>query len=355
MNILIFTRYSRNGASSRVRFYNYIPFLEEKGIKCKIIPFFSEKYLEKKYAGEKYNFVYLIFAYIKRIILLPIIRKYDLIWIEYELLPWFPPVFEWILHLFNKPFVVDYDDAIFHKYDMSDNYFIRKLLGKKIDKIMSFATSVVAGNNYIFDRASKNNPNNVFIIPTVIDIDKYKIQVYKKEQFVIGWIGSPSTVTYLEQLSDVISELSKEINVKVIIIGVGKSSIIGDFVEYLQWTEDTEIEKIQLFDIGIMPLTDDPWARGKCGYKLIQYMACGIPVIASPVGVNNNIVENGINGFLVSTIEDWINAIKILYQNDNDVISRMGLAGRKKVEEQYCIQITVNKLFSIFQDTFRTS
>jgi glycosyltransferase involved in cell wall biosynthesis len=189
----------------------------------------------------------------------------------------------------------------------------------------------------------------VEVLPTVVDLEKfqYKTQT-EKETFTIGWIGSPHTAKYLNTIQSALKELSLKTDVKIIFVGSGDFVLDNVLYEKREWSESTEVEEIQEFDVGIMPLIDSPWERGKCGFKLIQYMASSKPVIASPVGVNVEIVKNGVNGFLAKNSEEWIKYFMVLKNNFN-LRKEMSTAGRKIVEENYSLQIVAPKLTKIFK------
>jgi glycosyltransferase involved in cell wall biosynthesis len=155
---------------------------------------------------------------------------------------------------------------------------------------------------------------------------------------VVGWIGTPITSRYLQRLLPVFEDLQRDMRVRFVAVGAREADFAGTVVEVWPWTEDTEVSSIQAFDIGIMPLEDSPWERGKCGYKLIQYMACGIPVVASPVGVNREIVLPEENGLLADTIYEWKDALRSLLQAGATHRQAMGLAGRQRVEYQYSVR-----------------
>lgn len=204
---------------------------------------------------------------------------------------------------------------------------------------MRNSACVTTGNKYIYERAVISGTKKIKIIPTSVDIEKYKNTVKKRSnKIIIGWIGTPSTALYLKDLKHVFRELTKNCEVKIIAIGAQKKNLKNMPVDHQPWTEETETEYIKQFDIGIMPLPDSYWEKGKCGYKLIQYMACKIPVIASPVGINQDIVEHGVNGFLATNIKEWIYYSNILV-GDKDLRERMGEKGRKKIESWYCYQV----------------
>lgn len=349
MKILILPRYSPEGPSSRIRIYNYIPFLQNAGYLIYAEPLLKENYINYLYNDHNLKKSDILISYLKRIYLLLNKNKYDLIWLQQEAFPWVPGWFEKICLKAKVPIVTDYDDAFFHRYDLHNMHFIRKFLGNKIDTIMNFSDVVTAGNEYLAERSRKNKTRSVEMIPSVIDITKYSIKDYeKKTKFIIGWLGSPATVKYLSYIKEQLKEFCKDGNSELNLVGANKVDFEGFTINLIKWTQETEVNEIHKFDIGIMPLPDTPWERGKCGFKLIQYMACGIPVIASPVGVNSEIVEHGINGYLAKKPEDWIHYFNIL-KNNSELRQKMGLAGRELVEKKFTYQATAPKLIEVFE------
>jgi len=353
MRILVLSRYSWLGASSRVRCYQYIPYLEAQGFRVTIAPLLDDDYIRNLYAGKPKRPVSIVGAYLRRLRGLLSVRHYDLLWIEKELFPWLPSWVEVLLAHGTIPYVVDYDDAIFHRYDIHPNKLARLLLGSKIDRVMGGAALVVAGNDYIAERARQAGAKRVEYLPSVIDLDRYPLAPARKNtDFTIGWVGTPITAGYLYPVRAALSEVCYGDKARLILVGAGVIGLAGVPIESHSWSEETEVAEIQGFDVGIMPIPDEPWECGKCGYKLIQYMACGRPVVASPVGMNNQIVENGVNGFLASTAVEWVRALNTL-KDDPNLGERMGKAGRKKVEEKYCIQVTAPRLASLLRSVVR--
>lgn len=310
MKILYFTKYTRKGASSRLRSFQYFPFLESQGNQITAKPLFDDAYLEKLYQGKKDN-VRSLKGYFSRFFLLFTVFRYDRIVIEKELFPYIPAIFERVLALFGVNYVVDYDDAIFHNYDRHPNPVIRFVLKNKIDVVMQKSGTVIAGNSYLAERAQNAGAKNVVIIPTVIDTNRYQIKEFTDSKpFVIGWIGSPSTFKYLKPLQPVFEKLAQEHAIALHIVGATESLGLPSIEKHITWSEESEVDSILTFDVGIMPLNDTPWEKGKCSYKLIQYMGCGIPVIASPVGMNVEVVKQAENGFFASNQEEWLSAFK---------------------------------------------
>ena len=321
MKILALTKYSYSGASSRYRFYNYRECFEEKDIDLILEPFFSNFYLSSVSKIKKIYIV--IFSYFKRFFLLLTIlifkNRYKIILIEYELFPYFPPIFEYLLKRRGIKYIVDYDDAIFHKYDSSKNIFIKLFFKNKIARVMSYASSVIVCNEYLEDYAKKYNCNTLKL-PTVVLLDKYKeiMKDLKKDNstFTIGWIGSKTTSKYILEILPVMQKFSNKYrDVEFNLVGFDKTICLDKNINVIRWEEETEIKNILNFDVGIMPLDNSLWSRGKCAFKLVQYMSCKKPVIASSVGMNCSIVKNGENGFLVNSLDEWFQAFEELYKN----------------------------------------
>lgn len=166
----------------------------------------------------------------------------------------------------------------------------------------------------------------------------------------VGWIGSPSTMKYLMGLMPVLEKLGEELEFGLLIVNgelrIKNEELGGGFdIKHIVWTEEGEVEAIRKMDVGIMPLPDDQWERGKCAYKLIQYMACSLPVVASPVGMNQEVVRHGENGFLARTDEEWIQPLKTLIQ-DAGLRKRMGEKGLELVRERF----TVERNFEVMKE-----
>ena len=348
MRILALTRYERLGSSSRVRFYQYFPYLEAQGLEIVTAPFFDDEYVRNLYSGQRASTATVLQAYLKRLSVLLRSASFDLLWIEKELLPWIPAWLEDLFHSRKIPYVVDYDDAVFHRYDMHGSTLVRALLGRKIDGVMRHAGLVIAGNQYLAERATSAGALRVEFLPSVVDVSQYALtEPSKGHDFRLGWIGSPVTAPYLDLVGEAVSKLHHESPVKIILIGAGNvQPFPGVLAEVLPWSEPIELTLGQQFDVGIMPLVDGPFERGKCGYKLIQYMASGLPVVASPVGVNQEIVEPQVNGYLATSSEEWLAALREL-RASAQIRKTMGQAGRRKAEQKYNLQGTAPQLLSL--------
>ena len=326
----------------------YLPALNAAGFDVHVQSLFDDQQLANRYQRGSYGLATITSCYKNRVLALLKRRQYDLVWIEKEALPWWPFWSEKLL-LSGTPYVLDFDDAVFHHYDRHRLAAIRLFYGKRIDKLMAGAALVVCGNDYLAERARHAGASLVQVLPTVIDLDRYRMtERVKGSQPRIVWIGSPSTVKYLDLLREPLQALAQTTPFVFRVIG-GDFSLPGVQTECLPWTESTEITDLMACDIGVMPLQDTPWERGKCGYKLIQYMACGLPVIASPVGVNAAIVDDGHNGYLARDASQWIDSFSRLL-SDEQTSQTMGQMGRVKVEKQYCLQVTAPRLVQWFRN-----
>jgi glycosyltransferase involved in cell wall biosynthesis len=344
MNVLLLARYGRQGASSRLRFFQFLPYLQQHGIKCTVQPLFNDALLSGKYKTGNYAIAAVIGAYSRRVGQMIRRRRFDLVWIEKEALPWFPA---WVEHalLGGVPYMLDYDDALFHNYDLHPSSWVRRLLGRRLDILMAGARLVVCGNEYLAQRAREAGASWVEVLPTVVDLDRYTPELAAGsggDVPRIVWIGTPVTAHYLKLIHKSLLALGDRLKFKMRVIGA-QPDLAGVDVEQANWSEETEVASLKTCQVGVMPLVDSHWERGKCGYKLIQYMACGLPVVASPVGVNPVIVRDRVNGFLANSDEEWTAALEILLR-DTALRQKMGSEGRKQVGDAYCVQQVAPRL-----------
>lgn len=352
MKLIFFTKYTRSGASSRYRSLQYLPSLGAAGFCYTVYPLFDDVYLSHKYRYGRARIGDVWRAYARRLWSVLTVPRFSVVVIEYELLPWCPAVLERWLARRGCRIVVDYDDALFHQYDAHPNRVVRCLLGRKIATVMRLVHTVVAGNAYLSDYARRAGAARIEVVPTVIDLGRYQVigAACARRVFTIGWIGSPTTARYLRDIAPALAKLCQDGRARVRLVGSGPVDLPGVPLEVVAWREETEVDEICRFDVGIMPLPDEPWARGKCGFKLVQYMACGLPVVASPVGVNSELVDSGLNGFVATTVSDWVTALNMLAA-DPALRDRMGMAGRARVESKYCLQVTAPRLAKLLLET----
>lgn len=341
LRVAALTRYGALGASSRVRMGQYAPALSQAGVELTLHPLLDDAYLLQKYGHGSTPWPRVARSYASRAAELPsALRAADVLWVEKELWPWVPAWLERLL-LARRPWIMDIDDAIFHLYDQHRLPLVRVLWGRKIDALMRAAHMVTCGNEYLSQRARQAGARRVEILPTVVDLARYRpaeptTATPEPRPVAIAWIGSPSTAHYLQALAEPLARLSSSHSVVLHVIGA-HIRLPGVQVVHVPWAESSEVAAIAACDIGVMPLVDSPWERGKCGYKLIQYMACGLPVVGSPVGVNREIVTDDLTGYLATTPIQWEEALRRLVI-DSTLRARMGAAGRQRVEARYSLQ-----------------
>ena len=354
MRLLMLTRYGALGASSRLRTMQYVPALQSAGIDAEVSHLLDDRYVRDLYAGTV-SIPRVARSYARRLWRVRSMDRFDAVWLEKEVWPWLPDWLELPLLGRSTKLIVDYDDAVFHRYDEHRSPLVRGLLGRKIDAVMRRADLVTTGNEYLAARARTVGARRVEWLPTVVNLQRYPATAPVREDsaVVVGWIGSPSTANYLRDIASALAPLQAAGLIRCVAIGARPDQVAGTPFQALEWREDTEVAQLQRFDIGIMPLPDEPWERGKCGYKLIQYMACGLPVVASPVGVNTDIVEPGANGFLASSPEQWVEAIRALVL-DIGLRRRMGDEGRRRVEQTYCVQAQAGRLVGMLNSVIKS-
>jgi glycosyltransferase involved in cell wall biosynthesis len=347
LNILFLTRYNYLGASSRLRGYQFIKYFKNSGHTVSVSPFFSNDYLIDLYGSNRKRLRHIFKAYITRMLAVMSFKKYSIIWVEKEVFPFLPSLFEKVIIISRVPYIVDYDDAIFHSYDRNKYGFIRLILKNKLDSLLSNSSCVTVGNHYLENYVASHGAKKVVKLPTVIDINKYQYSFTpRNREFRIGWIGTPATQKYLSLIIEPLLNLKKLISIRLVTIGAKTLKGYGVPLEQHSWKEETEGEIINSFHVGIMPLYDDYWERGKCGYKLIQYMACGKPVVGSPVGINRSIITENL-GFLANNSVQWERSLFKL-ADDEGMREAFGLNARAIVEKKYSQQVIAPQIMGIF-------
>jgi glycosyltransferase involved in cell wall biosynthesis len=349
VKVTAFTRYGPRAASTRQRFVQYFPALRDAGIEVEHHPLLGDDYVARLVTGEAYPPSRVIEAYGRRFEQLAASRDSDLFWVYVELLPYLPAEIE-RLASFGKPIVYDFDDAFFHAYDQSPNPLIRLGLGGKHAAQLKRAAGCCCGNDYIESFVARFCDRTV-VLPTVVDMDVYRPAPRAAAgQLTIGWIGSPSTWCGVQPILRVLKDIVTAHDARFLVIGAGRAAEGDRFpgMQLREWSEATEIAGVQAMDIGIMPLLDKPFERGKSGYKLVQYMACGLPVVASPIGVNTLIVREGGNGFLAASEEDWRVALSRLIA-DPMLRRQLGQQGRELAVKNYSLASQAPRLIDFLR------
>ncbi|HEY8412954.1 MAG TPA: glycosyltransferase family 4 protein, partial [Pyrinomonadaceae bacterium] len=223
----------------------------------------------------------------------------------------------------------------------------------KTRTICRLASHVMVGNPYLAEYARQVN-DNVTVVPTTIDTDKYRVHPPKTTDgpIVIGWTGSYSTVQHLDTLRGALQKLAETEKFRLRVIGTPSYECAPVETEAMQWRAVTELEDLGAIDIGVMPLPDDNWSKGKCGLKALQFMALGIPTVCSPVGVNTDIIQDNENGFLAMSEAEWIDKLTRLLRSA-ELRRRLGDAGRATVEQKYSAVIQAPRVYEIFNSVLR--
>jgi glycosyltransferase involved in cell wall biosynthesis len=348
MRVLALTKYGRAAASTRQRLLQYLPALEAAGIGVVHRALLADAYVESLASGTGYSRLRVVPSYMRRLRDLLSARTYDALWVYAELFPYLPAPFERLAFSGGTPVIYDFDDAFFHQYDHSSSKLRTRVLSGKLVPLMEGAAACCCGNMYLHDYARQYNENST-ILPTVVDTKLY-CPKRGQQPLVIGWIGSPSTWGYVKPYLPLLQEICSRHGALLRIVGAGAEAERHRFagLELVKWTEATEVNLVQSMDIGIMPLPDEPWARGKSGYKLIQYGACGLPIVASPVGVNSEIVIDGETGFVARGELEWRDAMTRLI-TDADLRERMGRAGRIQIEQRYSLKAHAPRFVEIIR------
>ena len=331
--------------SQRFRFEQYISFLNKNGFECKQSSFLSKNDYRLFYLHGHFfrKFWIILKGTLIRLANVLEARKYDIIFIQREATLLGTAIFETLFKKYSRAkLVFDFDDAIW-VLDVSEQNkrFAWLKNPSKTSKIILYSDIVFAGNQYLFDFAKQYN-KNVVMIPTTIDTEQYHPNEKQRSsdfsQVCIGWIGSATTIAHFHQFTPIVKKIKDEfgdrITFKVIGDGLYRNESLG--IQSIKWSADEERHQVNSFDIGIMPLPDDQWARGKCGLKGLLYMALEIPPVMSPVGVNQEIVQDGINGFLAKTPEEWLHKLSLLIQSAK-LREKMGKAARQTVIERYSV------------------
>ncbi len=347
MRILFIVPYPLEGASNRIRVEQFLPYLKLRGITYKVRPFINRRFYRILYLPSRYieKTFWFVMCTLNRI--LDIIRalRYDIIFIHREVYPFGGPIIEAVLYKIGKPIIFDFDDAIFLPNTSRQNIYIDMFKNPdKVHGIIRMSNLVIAGNEYLGSYALRFN-KNVIVIPSSIDTEKYRPMQTKVERdgIVVGWIGSNTTKVFLYDIEDVFVKLSRKFkNLSFKIVGAKFECPRLNNVINKEWSLEDEIKDLQDFDIGIMPMPDNDWTRGKCGFKAILYMALGIPAVCSSIGVNRTIIKDGVNGFLAAGHDEWLDRLSKLIE-DEALREKVGLEGRKTIEAFYSVKANSSK------------
>lgn len=343
--------------SQRFRFEQYLEILKERKHSYAIQSFLSESAWARIYKpGNLFIKVLDIFqGYIKRLLILLKASEFDFIFIHREAAPLGPPVFEWVIaKIIRKNIIYDFDDAIWIPNTSDENKIAAQLKWhRKVPLICKWSYKVSCGNDFLCNFASQFNSSVVYNPTTIDTINLHNpgpndIQKKDKGKLIIGWTGTHSTLPYLSELVPVLAKLEEHYDFDFLVIANKNPELPLKSYIFKAWNGNSEIEDLLAFDIGIMPLTEDQWAAGKCGFKALQYMALKIPAVVSPVGVNKEIVKHGVEGFHCRTSAEWEKYLINLIE-DKDLREQMGSHGRKTVENNFSVKSNQEVFLSLFE------
>ncbi|MEQ8508259.1 MAG: glycosyltransferase family 4 protein [Rhodospirillaceae bacterium] len=353
--VLALTRYSRMGASSRVRFLQYIPDLKRHGFNVDVQSLFSDAYLIKLYSGEGRSALDVLKAMAERLKKLMSQSHYDLVWLQRELMPFIPFAIEHQL-LKGRPLVVDFDDAHHLYYKNISSTALRRMFSNKTDDLIMCADAVVVGNETLADYAARAGAKDISVVPSAVDVKKYQTltqRANRPDRLALGWIGTPVTAAQsLPLISHTLREFLADSGATCLLMGADPSVDYGFPAEHFGWSEASEVEFMTKIDIGLCPLEDTQWNRGKSGYKIIQYMAAGKPSVVSPVGIAAEIVSHKKTGLQCETELDWLSALRELGE-DQYLRSDMGAQAQAKALMKYDVPIAAKKISEIFKSVMR--
>lgn len=357
--ILFLTAYPIEDASCRYRVHQFLPYLESAGYECTVSAFCSpELFSALKFNGKiRTKVTGTLHCTVQRLFQLFDISKFDFIVIHREAFPFFAPHLEnWVLRRHQKV-IFSFDDAIYAGHNevahLNHPRLYRWKHGRKYDEVIRRSTQVIAGNRILAEYARRFNPS-VSVIPTVVDCRQYSLRARVAEPHgsrpvTVGWVGSRSTASYLTLVESALRRLAHSYPGGVCFRFIGHPAYAPNipYSSSVPFMLESEIEDLHSIDIGLMPLPDTEWTRGKCAFKAIQYMASGIPVVASPVGMTPDLIQHGVNGLLASSSDDWFRELERLIC-DPELRGRVAVAGRKTVEQSYSLEKWAPRFVRLF-------
>ena len=343
MRVLFLTRYTATGPSSRYRVVQFLPFLERAGITWEMHPLVDDRYLDARFAGRSAGPWYLAGRALRRAATLSGAKRFDVVFVQKELFPGAPALAERLLSCARARVILDVDDAIHLPYRG------RRMLEHKIPRAMASATAVLAGNRWLADYARAFNARTV-LFPTVVDAARFTPAVMpaRREKPVVGWIGSPETARYLPGVHAALARVHARVPFELRVVGAAPAPVPGLEVTSRPWSLASEADELREFDVGIMPLPDDEWARGKCSLKLLQYMSAGLATVSSPRGSVEEIVRDGETGFVARDDGEWERRLAGLL-TDATARARMGERARAWLVRHYSLEVYGPRFVSVLR------
>lgn len=345
--ILFLCPHPEDDAGYRYRISQFLPYLRQAGLECTVWPFStSTLFRAMRSKGHWLTKVCeTIKCSLRRFRQLLMINGYDVVLIHREVFPFFIPLLEKWVTSHHHRVLFSFDDAIHvgHHDPSALNHplLYRFKYGSGINQVLRDCQCVIAGNRILAEHARRMN-SNVVIVPTVVDCERFIYRPVRRtgQPLTIGWMGSRSTVSYLHDIEDALLRIAKEYRdrIQFRFYGYPEFNLNIENSVSLPFSLETEIDDLNSLDVGLMPLPDTAWTRGKCAFKAIQYMAVGLPTVASPVGMTTELIEDNVNGLLAETPQQWFLALQRLAE-DAQLRERLSRAARKTIEERYSLQV----------------
>ncbi len=326
MNRLAFLMHENFEGRFRVK--EFIPYFEEKGVRVDLL---------RVHAGP-----------MERLKTFKALKPFQVVILQRKMLTALDLFF---VRRYANRLIFDFDDAIMYRSSRHKNFNSHQRM-RRFSALMRSVDAVTAGNAYLAEQAARFiDRDRIFIVPTIVDVTEYMVKDYEGDSdgFTIGWIGTSSTLHYLAAIAPAIRKAAQRVgNLRLKIVCDRFIDIDGVQVIKKPWRPQEVSEDLRSFDVGVMPISDDPWTRGKCGLKIVQYLAAGVPAIASPVGANRDLVIPGKTGLWAETLDDWEERFVEL-AGDRELRMKMGRAGRRLVEDHYSLQKTAPRYLEILQ------
>jgi glycosyltransferase involved in cell wall biosynthesis len=357
--VLFLVAHPIGDAGCRYRVYQFVPYLENAGYECVVAPFSTARLFRGlRHKGHFASKVlHTVYCSIRRFLQLAQVAQFDLVVIHREVFPFFTPALENAVLRRTRKVMFSFDDATYaghHDVGALNHPFLYRLkYGRGVDEVLRRCAHVVAGNRILGDYARAFNPR-VTVIPTVVDCDYYRYQEPKAKDNVpiaVGWMGSRSTVSYLQFVEPALKAIGRRYPGRVQFRFFGHPDYKPDLPDLssLPFQLGSEIEDLHSLDIGIMPMPDTDWTRGKCAFKAVQYMATGAVAVASPVGVTTDLIAHNHNGFLARSVDEWFHFLSMLIEN-HELRRRLSLRARRTIEDSYSLRVWAPCFVSVFDE-----
>jgi glycosyltransferase involved in cell wall biosynthesis len=340
--------------SQRYRVEQWLPYLQSQGISVDLRPFADDDLMQLLHkpgrrAAKAARSAVRFCSRLRDVLATP---RYDAVLIHRTACIAGPALLERLIPVFRRPVIYDFDDAIFmlHTTEANKRFGWLKFPGKTAT-LCRMSAHVIVGNMYLAEYARRYN-SRVTVIPSSVDTDRYRPveRTRAGDRVVIGWMGSSTSQTHLELFAPALGEVIRRPGVELRVVSDRKPLLPGVPFVWRPWSAETEIEELAQFDIGIMPMPDDGWARGKCAMKALLYMSMAIPTVCSAVGTNREVISHGANGFLVTTPEEWVSHLEALI-DDSSLRERLGVAGRHTIEDHYSMLRSAERFAQVVRET----